>query len=95
MKDILGVLADIRRPRLLLSAAREVAKNGRCSGSLQRLLGPQLGASTGATLLQLLELEAGLDEMRRKRIGGYSPRRHIEVLAAVLGQAEQLKRAAV
>ncbi|MFW2586812.1 DUF6477 family protein [Sagittula sp. SSi028] len=95
MKDILGVLADIRRPRLLLSAAREVAKNGRRSDNLQRLLGPQRGTSTDATLLQLLELEAGLDDMRRKHIGGYSPKRHIEVLAAVLGQAEQLKRAAV
>lgn len=90
MHDILETLGALRRPPLLIRAARIGLQDYRREVHLRRLLrdGP-LPQSTAA-LVRLLETEAGLDEERRLAASGYSPARHVEVLIAMMGEARDM-----
>lgn len=75
-------LSCLRRPRLLLAAAaRGVALYRR-----ERDL-PHVIATDQPALPALLAAEGALDAARRAGQGGYSVRRHIEVLIALLAEA--------
>lgn len=90
MQDIRARLAALRRPPLLIRAARHGATEYRRDRHLRRLLG--LGAEPlpgpGPALLQLLEEEAALDEARQSAQGYYPLLRHVEVMIAIMGEAE-------
>lgn len=90
MKDILGLLNDLRRPRLLIRAARIGVQDYRRDPHLHSLLGYGALPRSGPALMSLVELEADLDEMRRKDDAGYSIARHVEVLTAMMGEARLL-----
>lgn len=91
MKDILGLLNDMRRPRLLIRAARIGSEDYRRSPHLHRLLGQGSLPRPGPALLQLMEIEALLDESRRGNAAAYSVSRHVEVLTAMMGEARLLR----
>ncbi|MBV2361132.1 hypothetical protein KUH32_15315 [Thalassococcus sp. CAU 1522] len=93
MRDILGLLAHLRRPRLLIRAARIGAVNYRRDTHLHRLLGYSSLPRSGAALMRLIEVEADLDEKRRNDDAGYSVSRHVEVLMAMMGEAQLLRNA--
>ena len=90
MKDLLGQLNDLRRPRLLIRAARAGVEEYDREQHLPRILaGPLL--RPGPALVKLMEIETDLDEARRREDGSYTISRHVEVLVAMMGEARQLR----
>lgn len=87
MKDVLGHLASLQRPGLLVRAARIAARHYR----RERHLGPLLDGGElprhAAALLRLSEIEAEMDALRLTRNAGYSIARHVNVLAALMTEA--------
>ena len=70
MKDILGILNDLRRPRLLLRAARLGADEYSRNQHLKRHLGYGALPRSGPALMRLLELESDINDKRRKLFTG-------------------------
>ncbi|SDH52965.1 DUF6477 family protein [Alloyangia pacifica] len=91
MQDIQSLLGALRRPRLLVRAARYGAVEYQRDAHLPRLLGAPGPTRHGAALLRLMELEAEIDAGRLARAAGYSAARHVEVLAAIIGEARALQ----
>lgn len=91
MQDILSLLESLRRPRLLIRAARIGAREYRREVHLARILGLAPPERPGPVIMRLMEIEAALDERRRAAEGGYSVARHVEVLAAMMGEARALR----
>ncbi|MBO9466793.1 hypothetical protein TRP8649_02875 [Pelagimonas phthalicica] len=91
MKDILSILKDLRRPRLLIRAARIGAQDYRRDPQLHRLLGYGNLPRPGAALMRLMEIEADLNDKRTGDDSGYSVSRHVEVLVAMMGEARVLR----
>ena len=91
MQDILTMLNTLRRPRLLMRAARIGADDYRRSVHLPRLLGYGGLPRHGAALMRLIEIEAGLNEQRVVEDSSYSLLRHIDVLIAIVGEARTLR----
>lgn len=91
MKDILSLLADLRRPRLLICAAQHGAAQYRSERDLHRVLKSSPPPWRGAAMMRLMEMEAELNEARHNHEAGYRAARHVEVLAALLGEATALR----
>ncbi|WP_375227659.1 DUF6477 family protein [Roseobacter sp. S98] len=91
MQDVLSMLHALRRPRLLMRAARIGADDYRRSTHLPRLLGYGNLPRHAASLLRLMEIEAGLNTQRLNGDTAYSLVRHVDVLIAMLGEARVLK----
>jgi len=92
MTDFRTRLADLRRPRLLLHAARFGLSDYRRERDLKRLIGTQ--TSPEATVDQLMHEEGKLEENRKRGDAAYSIARHIEVLIALLAEARLITRPA-
>lgn len=90
MHDLKSRLRQTRRPRLLIRAARIAAEDYRRGSHLPRMLGAALPARHGAAVLQLLEIEGQMDDRRQARDAAYSVARHVEALAALIGEARLL-----
>ncbi len=91
MQDLIGMLQSLRRPGLLIRAARAGLPEYRRTLHLQRLLGPGTPPRPGAALMRLMELEAEQDEKRRADHASYSIARHVELLAAMMAEAELVR----
>lgn len=91
MKDVLGLLADLRRPRLLIRAARIGAQDYRREVCLHRILGYGALPRPGAALMQLMEMEGIAEDQRKAGDAGYSVSRHVELLVAMMGEARVLR----
>ncbi len=90
MLDLLGRLSALHRPRLLIRAARIGARDYRRDRHLPRVLGFGNLPKTPLAVLQLIELEQPMDQRRRDGDPGYSLTRHVEVLIALMGEAQLL-----
>jgi hypothetical protein len=84
MAVISAEITNIRRPKILLHAARICAKGYKRETMLPGLL----GASSARVVEQLKAREAGLESARQAQISTYSPRAHVEVLSALLAESE-------
>lgn len=91
MKDILTILGGLRRPRLLIRAARAGICDYRRDLHLKRHLGPEILPKNGAALMQLIALEAEIDQQRRCGAAAYSLIKHVDILIAMLGEARLLR----
>jgi uncharacterized protein DUF6477 len=91
MQDIQSILSTLHRPRLLIRAARAGALEYNRNRHLQRLLGYGALPRTAPALLRLIELERGLNEKRTDDDAGYSLTRHLDVLIAIVGEAQLLR----
>ena len=91
MKDIHSLLANLHRPRLLIRAARIGAENYRRDGHLPRLLGYGELPRHGPALIRLMEIEAEHEQSRCNTGAGYSVAAHVDVLIAIIGEADQLR----
>ncbi|MDE4302668.1 DUF6477 family protein [Phaeobacter gallaeciensis] len=91
MQDALSRLAALHRPRLLVRTARIGASSYLREKSLNRLLGYGARPSPSAAILRLLDMEYELNACRLLRDAGYDLRRHIEVLIALMGEANLLR----
>ena len=77
MSDVLLALSRLKRPALLLSAARHAATAYDRDRDLARVLGKSDGLAPHGALEYLLDEEAQLNETRRRGGAGYSAPRHI------------------
>ena len=91
MKDVLSTLATLRRPRLLIRAARIGVLEYRRESDLRRHLGFGNLPKGGQALMQLIEMEAEINDSRKTNNAGYSPARHVDILIAMMGEARLLR----
>lgn len=97
MRHPVSAIHSLRRPRLLVSAARFAQAEYRREMSLRLALrGHHDGALPGPAdaLALLLEIEAGLEALRRSRDAAWRPARHVMVLGAVMAEARLVDAAA-
>ena len=85
------MLSDLRRPRLLIRAARIGAHDYRRDPHLLRILGYGTLPRPGAALMQLFEIEAELEDRRKAGDTGYAVSRHVEILVAMMGEARAIR----
>ena len=90
MTDFRTLLADLRRPRLLVRAARFGLADYRRDRDLRRLL-PAMAAADRA-LPHLFRTEESIEATRRNGDASYSVARHIDVLIALMAEARLLPR---
>ncbi len=76
--------AELRRPRLLMAAARHGMGDYRRTRDLLRLLGYCPGSAVAAG--ELADLEAVAEEARRAGSPTWSCTRHVELLIALLAE---------
>lgn len=88
MQDVFSMLTALRRPRLLIRAARFGQTNYNRDRHLQRILGYGSLPRPAAALVKLMELEREIDEQRRADDAGYSLSRHVDLLIAMMGEAQ-------
>ena len=93
MTDRLDILSTLRRPRLLISAARFGLADYDRSRDLKRLF--QVAPPSPARAVdKLIDEEATLEETRKAGAATYSIARHVDVLIALMSEAQMLRRTA-
>lgn len=85
MSDIGSTLKSLKRPGILVSAARKGLEHYRRDRDLTRILRGE--RSTRAAAERLLATEARIEETRRAGDGTYSVSAHIAVLTALIAEA--------
>ncbi|MFM7334148.1 MAG: DUF6477 family protein [Tabrizicola sp.] len=90
MTDCRTLLATLRRPRLLMRAARFGLSDYRRERDLRRYV--DRAGSPEETVTSLMTVEAGLEKTRIAGDAAYSVSRHIEVLIAIMAEAQFLRR---
>lgn len=91
MQDILGRVESLKRPPLLVRAARFGIDDYNRAGQLPRLLRCLSTPRSGEAILRLLDLEADLEDQRVERAAEYSVARHVEVIIALMAEARLLR----
>jgi Family of unknown function (DUF6477) len=94
MQDPTTLLNSLRRPHMLIRAARLAMVDYRRNASLRRLLPGEPTPGPGHALQPLAEAEEMLDQLRREGGAAYSVGRHIELLAALIVEARLARRPA-
>ncbi|MFQ5438409.1 MAG: DUF6477 family protein [Paracoccaceae bacterium] len=87
MRDMSLVLNKIRRPRLLLSAARIGAANYHRNRDLRRLMRVENIPGKPAILARLVTMEVEFEAARKEKNTTYNISRHIEILAALIAES--------
>ena len=90
MRDIITILTQIRRPKLLSRAARLGQVNYCRAKHLPKDLGRIDGLPRGGLVMRLAALEDELDRARRAGDAAYTVERHVQVLIALLAEAQPL-----
>jgi len=91
MTDLTHWLEGLRRPRLLLSAAKfGIAEYNR--RQVERRSGGGEHKSAERMLVALIPVEEGLEAARKSGDASYVPSRHVEVLIAILAEIKTLAR---
>lgn len=83
-------LNSLRRPRLLIRAARHGVAEYDRETTLNRLIEPTSCKSSNDVLAALLEAEEQAETNRREKGATYSITHHIELLIALMGEARHL-----
>lgn len=91
MQDLLSMLNTLRRPGLLIRAARLGAQDYSRDRHLQRLLGYGALPRHAPALMRLIDIEDTLNDQRRNGDAGYSLPRHLDFLIAMMGEAQLLR----
>ncbi|MEM1386990.1 MAG: DUF6477 family protein [Pseudomonadota bacterium] len=94
MPNSLQLLNALRRPRLLIDAARHGLRDYRRERLLQRLLGTAVIPGPRRAVAALLACEDMLEQARRAKDTTYNPARHIEVLVALVAEAREAHESA-
>lgn len=92
MSDLTSLLTRIRRPRLLISAARFGAADYQRGRDLKRIFRAAAAPTPAIALSRLIAEEAGLEADRRSGDAGYSVARHVDVLIALIGESRLAAR---
>jgi len=94
MTDHFTRMAQLRRPKLLIRAARFGQRDYNRRRDLKRLIAAPELPQPEQVLQALLEQEERLEDARREGAAAYSFLRHIEILIAMIAEAQMLPRAA-
>jgi len=89
--DLLNRVDALKRPRLLINAARIGSSDYRRELHLRRHLGADPFAKIPTALKKLIELEDNLNAARLQRSAEYSVSRHVDLLIAIMGEARLLR----
>lgn len=92
MTDLLTLVSDLRRPRILIRAARAGVTGYNRNRDLKRLMRVGAPPAPERALTALIAEEAELEETRKAGAASYSFTRHIELLIAMIGEAQLLPR---
>jgi Family of unknown function (DUF6477) len=92
MKTVLDQLAALRRPGLLMRAARHGALDYDRSRDLKRLMRRDVTPGPVEALTVVMEMEERAEAARQNADAGYSVARHIDLLVALVGEASLVKR---
>jgi len=90
MMTMTDTLSCIRRPRLLIRAARHGVEDYNRNRDLKRILRGDSLPGPAAALTRLIDLEAAQEETRASGQASYSVARHLEILIALMGEARLL-----
>ncbi|ATG47008.1 hypothetical protein CEW89_05140 [Celeribacter ethanolicus] len=90
MTDVTTLLAALRRPRLLIRAARFGLEHYNRNHDLKRVMRSATAPSPARALTALIEEEARMEDIRRSGDATYNVTRHVEVLIALMGEARLL-----
>lgn len=91
MTDLMTMLQNLHRPRLLIRAARIGVDEYRRDLHLARILGMSAPRRSAAALMRLIEIETELNAARLAESAAYSASRHVDVLIALMGEARLLR----
>lgn len=94
MTDLLALVTHLKRPRLLIRAARLGQLDYNRDRDLRRLMRMPAAPSPEQALARLLAEEERLEAERREGDAGYNLPRHIEVLIAMIAEVRLLHRPA-
>ena len=87
MNDLASVLNALRRPKILIRAARAGVVDYRRERDLRRLFRQARAAVGAQTMGTLLDEESRLESTRTAGEATYSIQRHVAVLTAILAEA--------
>lgn len=87
MFNIIQLLENLKRPKILVRAARLGLSNYNRETDLPRITRTHKPGSSSATIDRLLNQEHRLETARKSGDASYSVHRHIRVLTAVLAEA--------
>ena len=90
MTDIAQVVATLRRPRILIRAARHGLNEYSRDRTLPKLIESPQTKSPETTLAALVEAEAVQEAVRKSGDASYSVTRHLELLIAMMAEARLL-----
>jgi len=86
-------IAQIKRPGMMIEAARHGAALYERRRDLRRMLRVAIPATNILALQKLVPIEAELEQRRVTRAKGYSITRHIDILSALMAEAMALRKA--
>jgi hypothetical protein len=90
MTDLASLLNALRRPKILVRAARCGVADYRRERDLKRILRQPKAAAPGQAIGSLLAEETRLEATRAAGEATYSIQRHVAVLTAILAEARLL-----
>jgi hypothetical protein len=86
MTDIHDTMTALRRPRLLVRAARIGLQDYVRDRDLKRMLAPEVPPGPGQAMGELMDREAEIEAVRQAGGAAYSAVRHVEVLTALIAE---------
>lgn len=95
MSDLMSAVSDLRRPRLLVRAARAGLVEYNRARDLRRLMRTPDAPAPERALSALLEEENRIEATRQSGDASYCFVRHIELLIAMMAEVRLLPRAGV
>lgn len=90
MTDLASLISNLRRPRMLVRAARHGLQDYRRDRDLRRLLDPALMLAPERAVRGLMDAEAQAEGARLQGDAGYSIARHIELMIALMAEVRLL-----
>lgn len=92
MNDPIKFVKALRRPNLLIRAARFGLADYNRARALRKFTRSSVAPNPLRALSSLLGLEASLEEARRSGDASYSVARHVEVLIALMAETRLVAR---
>lgn len=90
MIELAATLTELRRPKILIRAARAGVTEYRRERDLKRLVRDAKGLAPNEPIAPLLAEENRLEEHRTTGGATYNIQRHVAVLTAILAEARQV-----
>ena len=91
MQDLLSQAMRLKRPDLLVRAARFGLDDYSRDRDLRRCLKTEMLPSPGRALVELLQIEKQINSERVDRTGTYLARVHIAVLTAIMAETQAFR----